>query len=97
MELRSVEEERLIQQRLREAQAEERARAEQQPVPCIQVWARSGNCPVCGAPIWFCAAAPATERPPQSYYSCACTQLQRMRAVEDVRRAVVAPNGELHP
>lgn len=68
---------RLIQNQLRNGSA-------QPALAAGQVWQRAGNCPTCGAPIWFCAAAPATETPPHATYSCACASLAAERAKDDL-------------
>jgi len=48
--------------------------------PAGQVWAAVSKCPDCGAPIWFCAAAPAQQKPPEAYFSCACGPLKMEKA-----------------
>jgi hypothetical protein len=63
----------------------------------MQVWGRCGNCPECGAPIWFMAAAPATDRAPAAYYSCACAELHARRSLVELKKFKAEqgePNGE---
>jgi hypothetical protein len=79
--------ERLIQQRLAQAQAAQTMSGEPQPRPPLagEIWALAGHCPQCGAPIWFCAAAPAQQTPPKSTYSCPCAALVAQEAAEEQR------------
>ncbi len=83
---------RLIQNQLKNGQP-------QQQLAAGQVWAVCGHCPKCGAPIWFCAAAPAQEQPPQAAYTCPCAMLESEKAKADLdafqkRRSVLrAVNG----
>lgn len=67
------------------AAEEQRAAERQQSIPAGHAWARAGNCPRCGAPIWFLAVAPASDVPPQHFFTCPCTQRERMSELERMR------------
>lgn len=78
------------------------AEAEEAPrhVPAAHAWLRAGNCPECGAPIWFLGVAPANpERPPQHFFTCPCTHLARVKQTEEMRRGIAEQNGKelIHP
>lgn len=88
--------ERLIQQRLAQAAAEG-AQPPPRMLPAGQVWGKCGQCPECGAPIWFAAAAPADNVPPQHHYTCPCTEVARaqaFQAMNAMHAAAQRANGE---
>lgn len=58
------------------------------PLLASELWVPVGHCPSCGAPIWARRDEPAAARPPQHYYTCACSCLAHERAFsERVKRA----------
>lgn len=85
-----------LQRQLNEAPSQE-----PEVIPsAAQVWAVCSKCPSCGFPIWFNAIAPADQRPPQVYTSCACTQIARLKAAEEWQAYIMSRrNGKemIHP